>query len=105
MRMLMASKLNWVLGAKMLVVGMVVGFVLISAYAIPLPPDSQAAGGAAYLTYQSVCTTCHDASRVQNYQGSSSWPEIVELMREFGGFFTAAETEEVIEYLESTYPR
>lgn len=99
------TNLTWTLGAKMLVVGMVVGFILISAYAIPLPPDSRAAGGAGYLTFQSTCTTCHGADQIQNYQGSASWPEIVELMREFGGFFTESETQEVIEYLEATYPR
>lgn len=97
--------MTWTSSGKMLIVGMVVGFILISAYAIPLPPDVKATGGTNYLTFQSTCTTCHGVEQIQNYQGSASWPEIVELMKDFGGFFTESERAEVIEYLENTYPK
>ena len=97
--------LTWTLTGKMLIVGMVIGFIFVSAYAIPLPPDSKATGDANYLTFQSTCTNCHEVDRIQNYRGSATWPEIVELMVDFGGFFTDSETEQVVEYLESAYPR
>ncbi|EHQ91330.1 hypothetical protein [Desulfosporosinus youngiae] len=105
MRGLVAEKLSKVLGLNMVVIGLVIGFALFAAYAIPLPEGAEAEGQAGYLTFQSTCTACHDADTVQNYQGSSSWPEIIDLMKGYGAFMKEKEEEEILHYLEEAYPR
>lgn len=89
----------------MVVIGMVIGFLLISGYAIPLPEEKGASAQEGFMTFQSSCTTCHAADRVQNYQGSSSWPEVIELMKGYGAFIQEDEEQEIIQYLENAYPR
>lgn len=89
----------------MVVVGMVIGFLLLSTYAIPVPQEVGATGQEGYLTFQSTCTACHGVDSIQNYQGSSSWPEIIELMKGYGAFIQDEEQEDILLYLEEAYPR
>jgi len=100
------KKIKGMLAPAMIVVGMVIGFLLLSPYAIPL---SEAQGSKVmdqgFLLLQATCTTCHQIDRVQNYQGSATWPEIIELMREFGSYVTPEEAEELSKYLQAAYPR
>lgn len=100
------KKLNRLLTAVMVLVGMTMGLLLVSPYAIPLQANQQAgAGTPGAFTFQSVCTACHQVDRVQNYQGSKHWPEVIKLMEEFGAFMTEDEAKEIEEYLQATYPR
>ncbi|WP_217267285.1 c-type cytochrome [Thermanaeromonas sp. C210] len=90
----------------MVLVGMVIGFLFFSPYAIPQQVPSEAeADTAGALAFQGACTTCHGVDRVENYQGNQSWEEIIQLMRDFGAFITEEEAKEIQQYLESTYPR
>lgn len=98
------KKLNLMFTTTMVLVGMVLGFVVLAPYAVPRQQkQSDHTPGA--LTYQSVCTTCHQPDRVQNYQGSQSWPEVIDLMRSFGAFVSDEGAKEIADYLEATYPR
>lgn len=90
-------------GITMVMVGTAIGLSAISSYAQPMSKENQ--GGKEYLTFQSVCTTCHEASRAQNYSGTLSWPEVITQMRSFGAFVTDDQTKEIENYLQKTYPR
>lgn len=90
-------------GITMVMVGTAIGLSAISSYAQPMPKEKQ--GGKEYLTFQGVCTTCHDAGRVQNYSGTLAWPEVISQMRSFGAFVTDDQTKEIEDYLQKTYPR
>ncbi|WP_018214556.1 hypothetical protein [Desulfitobacterium hafniense] len=105
MRGLVTGKLSKALGLNMVVVGLVMGFALFATYAIPLPEEAEATGQAGYLTFQSTCTACHEVDTVQNYQGSSTWPEIIDLMKGYGAFMQEEEETEILHYLEDAYPR
>ncbi|MEA5024409.1 MAG: cytochrome c [Desulfitobacterium hafniense] len=105
LRGLVTGKLSKALGLNMVVVGLVMGFALFASYAVPLPEKAEAAGQAGYLTFQSTCTACHTVDTVQNYQGSSTWPEIIGLMKGYGAFMQEEEEAEILQYLEEAYPR
>lgn len=100
-----SQKLSRILGLNMVVVGMVIGFSLLAAYAIPVYDEVSSTEQEGYLTFQSTCTACHQVDTVQNYQGSYSWPEIVDLMKGYGAFIREEEEQEIILYLEDAYPR
>lgn len=94
------------LSGTMVLVGMVVGFTVLSPYAIPQKaPQKAATDTPGALTFQRVCTTCHQIDRIENYQGSQSWPEVIKQMRGFGAFLTDDEAKEIGDYLQATYPR
>ncbi|AFL98659.1 hypothetical protein [Desulfitobacterium dehalogenans] len=105
MRGLVTGRLSKTLGLNMVVVGLVIGFALFATYAIPLPEEAEAAGQVGYLTFQSTCTACHTVDTVQNYQGSSTWSEIIVLMKSYGAFMQEEEEGEILQYLEEAYPR
>ncbi len=104
MRGLVANKLSKVLGLNMVVVGLVIGFAFFSTYALPTPVEADTAQEG-YLTFQSTCTACHTVDTVQNYQGSLTWPEIIELMKGYGAFIQEEEEGEIVQYLEEAYPK
>lgn len=81
-------------------------FLFNSPYAIPQQTTRKAGTDApGALTFQSVCTNCHQADRVENYQGSKTWAEIIKLMQSFGAFMTEDQSKEIEQYLQATYPK
>lgn len=91
------------IGLTMVLVGLSIGFSVINSYAQPIPKKDN--GGAGYLTFQSVCTTCHDETRPKNYTGTASWGEVINQMKGFGAFVTDDQAKEIEGYLQETYPR
>ncbi|MDO0823331.1 hypothetical protein [Desulfosporosinus nitroreducens] len=90
-------------GITLMMVGTAIGLSAMSSYAQPMPKENH--GGREYLTFQLVCTTCHEATTVQNSSGTESWSEVITQMRGFGAFVTEDQTKEIEDYLQKTYPR
>ena len=90
-------------GITLMMVGAAIGLSALSSYAQPMPKENH--GGREYFTFQSVCTTCHDAATVQTSSGTASWSEVITQMRGFGAFVTDDQTKEIESYLQKTYPR
>jgi mono/diheme cytochrome c family protein len=90
--------------ATMILVGIVIGFIFFAPYAVPAQ-HSQEDEIPGAQTFGSVCTTCHEPDRIQNYQGDQNWHEIITLMRSFGAMVNEEQAGEIEQYLEATYPK
>lgn len=94
------------LAGTMMLVGMIMGLMVGSPYAVPIPQAQEASADTpGAQAFASVCNTCHSTDRIRDYQGDKSWGEIITLMKSFGALLSEDQAKEIEQHLQTTYPR
>lgn len=90
----------------MILVGIVMGLMFVSPYAVPISKAREAgAETPGAQAFAAVCSTCHTTDRARDYQGDKSWGEIITLMKSFGALLSEDQAKEIEQYLQTTYPK
>jgi len=73
----------------------------------PEPPSAQPAPLAANSKelFSTSCSVCHRIEKAVNYNGDTSWKDIVDRMIQHNAKISPEEAAVIVKYLEETYPR